>query len=162
MFSVPTTTTGGLTAGASAGIAIAVFLVLLIAILIIGFCIYKKTKKVDPGPPDQGVPPASTKMPIEDKSRPDLTRNMFYANNMRITDDMPDIEDRDKVPRLQRELTQHSMMRQQQIVTPSVVNPMVREWTDMGDSDDLTLINSDYHYELDPRTPTPPESSTLQ
>jgi hypothetical protein len=43
-----------------------------------------------------------------------------------------------------------------------VVNPMVREWTDMGDSDDLTLINSDYHYELDPRTPTPPESSTLQ
>jgi len=100
-------------------------------------------------------------MPIEDKSRPDLTRNMLYANNMRITDDMPEIEDRDKVPRLQREFTQHSMLRQQQIVTPSVVNPMVREWTDMSDSDDLTLINSDYHYELHPRTPAPPESSTL-
>ena len=143
MFVVPSSTSG-LTAGASAGIAIG-----------IGFLIYKKTKKVEPGPPDQGVPPAATRMPIEEKSRPDLVRNMFHTNRMHTSNELPDIESRDKVPRLEREFTQHSTLRQQ-IITPSVVNPMVREWTDMGDSDNLTLIDSDFHSQLDPRTPTPP------
>ncbi|CAC5358064.1 unnamed protein product [Mytilus coruscus] len=151
----------GLTAGASAGIAIGVLLILLILLLLIGFCIYKKTRKVDPGPipPDQGVPPAETKMPTEDKSRPDIMRNIrpFNHSNMRRNDDMDieDIEDRDKVPRLERDLTQHSTLRQQ-IITPSVVNPMVREWSDMGYSDDLTLIDSEnMHDQLDPPSPIP-------
>ncbi|XP_071127715.1 uncharacterized protein [Mytilus edulis] len=151
----------GLTAGASAGIAVGVLLIFLILLLLIGFCIYKKTRKVDPGPipPDQGVAPAETKMPTEDKSRPDMMRNIrpFNHSNMRRNDDMDieDIEDRDKVPRLERDLTQHSTLRQQ-IITPSVVNPMVREWSDMGYSDDLTLIDSEnMRDQLDPPSPIP-------
>jgi hypothetical protein len=50
---------------------------------------------------------------------------------------MPEIDDKDKVPALTREKTQHSNLRKQ-IVTPSVVNPVVRdrEHTDVGENRD--------------------------
>jgi hypothetical protein len=57
--------------------------------------------------------------------------------------DVGESGDRDKLPPLTRERTQYSNLRKQ-IVTPSVVNPMVRdrEYTDVGDSDKIIFLQS--------------------
>lgn len=106
---------------------------------------------MEPHIPDQGVAPAETKMPAEQR-RPDLVRNTKAGKIFHTSNDMPDIEAQEKVPRFQREVTQNSMLRGQ-IITPSVVNPMMREWTDLDDSDDLTLIGTEsMRAQLDPPT----------
>ena len=126
----------GLSAAASAGIAIVVLFLLLLIVFVIGYIIHKNSQKDEPLIRPEQDPPAEIHM--HSSCRPRSRKYVTETNAMYVPPNtMPEIDDKDKVPALTREKTQHSNLRKQ-IVTPSVVNPVVRdrEHTDVGESRD--------------------------